>query len=290
MISILYTSNHLVVIIGLGLIGSQIKIALKKRINFEEQTLVVNWSDAQYFMQLFPIELNKVNPGNFKKIDVVWAAGKVGFSASFEDCKPETNHLLKCVTSLQSITKDSQFFFHYLSSAGALFDGQIGVDAMSMPSPERPYGQVKLEQEGIVKSAFSNVYIYRPSTVYGPYLTNKRVGLIAVLIQNLFANKTSFIYGNMNTLRDYIWVGDVAHTIAENIIKNSEESIQFLVSGKPSSIFEICTLINKMTNRKPLVQYVAAKEAKSMTFSPKLTNGHVTDLETGIGKVLNHFN
>ncbi|HMD68449.1 MAG TPA: hypothetical protein VKF42_06165, partial [Chitinivibrionales bacterium] len=80
------------------------------------------------------------------------------------------------------------------------------------------------------------------STVYGPIRKGFRLGLISTLIFNGARQEVSRIFGTINTLRDYVWCEDIGNYIARAIAENDDDqnnSIVYLASGKPSSIFEI---------------------------------------------------
>ena len=70
-----------------------------------------------------------------------------------------------------------------ISSAGGLFEGQTFCDARSAPTPQRPYGEGKLNQEQLAwgRKGDAKIHIFRPSSVYG-VSPSGRIGLVTALI------------------------------------------------------------------------------------------------------------
>lgn len=139
-----------------------------------------------------------------------------------------------------------------------MFEGQNVTRIDEIPKPKRPYGKLKLMQEEFIQKNFSNAcYIYRLSTVYGYYNINFRIGLISALIKNTVTGKITNIFARPHTQRDFIWIEDIANFVSLVVLDSTiqKESINFLVSGKPTSVFEIITSIQRFAKSKVLQQY-----------------------------------
>jgi UDP-glucose 4-epimerase len=178
--------------------------------------------------------------------------------------------------------------FHLLSSAGGLFEGQRQVTGSSNPSPRRPYGAAKLEQEACLLRFHpdTSTHVYRPSSVYGFSGAGVRLGLVNVLIQNALRHQVSRIYGNPHTMRDYVLASDIGRFISDRIIGQSGASGTFLLaSGKPSSTFEILHRIQDVTRRKIYLRFEPETDNSSHnTYCARsLPEGwHPTDIDAGI--------
>lgn len=276
--------NDYVVIIGLGLIGSAV---LKRFLKFNwliKDQLKVNWQDADFFKTQFLQWINGVLIPSVNKIDFIWSAGKSGFASEEEECFIENCHFGNFLVSLEEIISNESCI-HYVSSAGALFEGQLAVNKSSIPSPKRPYGFAKLLQEQQLSSKFSNShFIYRPSSVYGPIQKGKRLGLISKMIESLCNNSEIIVFGGMSSLRDFIWVDDVAKPIVDNVLGKSsfESNIIYLISAKPTSIIEINALIFKLTRKKLLYKFDKSLNFSSMSFSSEVKSNSTISLELGV--------
>lgn len=283
--------NNYVVIIGLGLIGSAVLKRFFKFNWFPKDQLKVNWQEQDFFkFHFFRWITSNLNPSIYK-LDFIWSAGKSGFGSEEQECLFENHHFKNFLDSVDEILKTESFNLkiHYVSSAGSLYEGQLGVNKLSIPSPKRPYGFAKLFQEFQLSSKFVNShFIYRPSSVYGPIQNGKRLGLISRMIQSLRDNSEITIFGGMATLRDFIWVDDVAGPIVDNILGylSIESNIIFLVSAKPTSIIEVNDIIFKSTGKRLLYKFDKTMNFSSMSFSRELKSNSVINLELGIELIL----
>jgi nucleoside-diphosphate-sugar epimerase len=174
-----------------------------------------------------------------------------------------------------------------MSSAGGLFEGQRLVDRNSEPRPVRPYGRAKLSQEQRAPCLPAGIScsIYRPSSVYGHNRRGGRSGLIAALIDGAKTHQTSHIFGNINTLRDYVMAGDIGAFVAARVSGNHEPGEFLLASGKPATIGEVIHIVERATARRLYVRFEhLASNADHMSFIPAaLPEKWIpTDLETGI--------
>jgi len=92
--------------------------------------------------------------------------------------------------------------------------------------------------------------------VYGFIHQDTRMGLIQVLIMNGLLRKSSTIYGTLDTLRDYVFVGDIAlFTIDILKIRHIESDLFHLSSGKPTSISQIKHIIERLISRQLLLSF-----------------------------------
>ncbi|MDX5477726.1 MAG: NAD-dependent epimerase/dehydratase family protein [Cyclobacteriaceae bacterium] len=226
-------------------------------------------------------------PFHVRKLDLIWSAGKTGFGSSEQDCVAEIAHFQAFILSAKSIESKYQvpFFVHYLSSAGALFEGQLRVDDFTVPRPMRPYGFAKLFQESLLTSTFPKGYVvYRPSSIYGPSKNGTRVGLISRLLTCIYSFTEISIFGGMNTLRDFVWVYDVAEFISAQVSTKAAIGgrLYHLVSGKPSSIFEVSQVVAKVSGKRMLFRVEKYDDDLSMSFSSCISCCRTTNLEYGI--------
>lgn len=159
---------------------------------------------------------------NVSRIEAFWCAGRAGFSASEEEMHKEQLSYQAVVSEFEK-EDGIPISFNLLSSAGGLYEGMSGlVNESVSPFPKRAYGAYKLEQEHILQASAIAFRIYRPTTVYGRAHTGSRKGLVSTLIDNTFNQVSTTIHANPDTLRDYVYVGDVARILVLNALSNSE--------------------------------------------------------------------
>lgn len=258
-------NKRIVIVFGVGLVGSAIVKSLTLLDKFHVRKLTSDWRVLDNFkLQLNDLS-NKLDVGNLKRIDWVWSAGKAGFAANENEVDTEFHFYRVFLEQLNELEKqfdiEDKSFVHLVSSAGGLFEGQRVISKDAKPQPKRPYGQLKFKQENLLLDKFPNrCRIYRPSSIFGFYAKGKRVGLITNLIINTLRSKVTSIYGKIDTQRDYVWGGDVADFIARKVwtdfsSKAGPCETYFLVSAKPTSIFEIVYTIQTITNLKVLQKF-----------------------------------
>lgn len=254
------TQNQAIVIIGLGLVGSGIFNDLRKRLHSSSIDCTIDWSSSVSASQTLSDNLTKNITTSFDKIDWIWSAGKVGFTASEQDSQKEFQLFSCCIQTIkyfqQHYYPNSKHIFHLISSAGGLFEGQRVTSINTLPKPKRPYGILKLDQENLAKETFS-CYVYRLSTIYGYYKKDFRIGLIATLLKNTIYGKITVI-DRPQTQRDFVWVEDMADFISQKVLDEFSilsSTVFFIVSGKPTTIYEIIANIQRITNNKVLQNY-----------------------------------
>lgn len=283
---------------GRGLLGSAIREALLARRFFELLDAPIPWLDeSELLTTLAAIQtaVGQARVGSLsgRRVNVVWAAGKSGFNATSEETAPELATFRFIIGKLLDFLVDKQGMsvgFYLLSSAGGLYEGQTLVTDKQRLSIKRPYGELKkqLEDHVLGDERISARRIYRLSSVYGNISSGHRAGLIATLIANGVNRKPSFLFGHMQTLRDYIYTEDIAQHVAddaESMATNSE--VEVLASGKPSSIFEIKGKIEDALNHKLYLSFRPGDNTLNITFQRSLIPDRlrIQNLEQNIRKI-----
>lgn len=301
---------HIVSIFGAGLLGSAIHQSLVKAACYSTETLPFSWSDPQRQKQDTDAIYKKISniiehqfvadDSQAARVSFVWSAGKGGFTSTEEVLETELKSFIRVVDTFNRLEKkysETTFDFHSLSSAGGMHEGQRVVDSLYTTNPDRPYGRLKQAQEHLLMIARPriNYMIYRPASVYGYVGTHCRLGLVPTLLYNCHFNKVTTIYGNLNTLRDYVPSIDAGKFIADRIrfgLSADEEPIKLLASGKPTSIFEIKNIVEKITGKRIYLTFRDEIDNSSdITFSPAIIpdGWQCTDIETGIRNVGNRL-
>lgn len=280
----------------MGLVGSAIVTAFPKE--FSKERIDFTYEDTRIRHEQFEVMRNRLSEMLKddclqRKLSIVWSAGKAGFSANEQETEKEMNvfrNVLAFANECAESNPQCQCSFHLISSAGGLFEGQTHVLSTSAPSPQRPYGVLKLAEEEQLLSSPECLRksIYRLGTVYGYIRKGCRFGLITTLIYNGICQRVSHIYGYFTTLRDYVWNGDVGKYIAGAITAEAPESettVVHLVSGKPSSIYEIKSAVEVMLDKKIYIAFGGKTEnSRNIAFSKTVLpdNWQPVDLHTAI--------
>lgn len=255
-----FPDTHLVLVFGLGLIGSAISHSLS-RLGFQQLTNVsFDWQDSgQMANAQDAIEATCLGCAASKPVhlSIVWSAGNTGFFSTQNEVDKEYlvfKRTLDFAARLRENLQPNSFKLHFISSAGGLFEGQRVIQETSRPSPIRPYGRLKMHQEELISDALNSdeFTIYRPSSVYGPTAQKNRHGLINNLVSNAHNNRITVLDAHLMSLRDYVLAGDIGSYVGRQIRfklgNQSNQPVQFLVSARSSSIFEVVEKIKRILN------------------------------------------
>ena len=269
--STIHTSDGTIGIIhiGLGLVGAAIDQAFTPYL-IDRNVYKLDWSNQEQLLTTISEVLIEIP--NAQAYEIIWSAGKAGFSASQEEISIELdsfNHIMRLLShSLRSkITR-----FWLISSAGGLHEGQICVNNKDQAEPKRPYAWLKLQQEKLVQSVWNSHIICRVSSVYTISNLSGRMGLVAVMMLNAIQHRVTTLVGGESTQRDYVLDRDIGSSIFDAIRSRSKsQGIQYFISGTPLSIKTIKNSIENITFKKLYVKYAKHQSnATSITFSPSL--------------------
>lgn len=189
----------------------------------------------------------------------------------------------------------------FISSGGTVY-GNNGMVASKESDPTMPisaYGAHKLLIENYLRIFLAtkqlDYLIFRLSNPYGPLQSTKQgIGLIRVVIDSIKNNRSVDIYGDGETLRDYIYVDDAIRAMEAAISYKGSHKIFNIGSGEGKSINEIIFLLEQIMNlksnkntllernfdvRRSILDISLAK--KELNWSPN------TDLMSGINLTLN---
>lgn len=145
----------------------------------------------------------------------------------------------------------------FLSSAGTIYGAtKQKVSETSDKNPFSPYGITKLAMENFLlyfKTRYNiNFDIYRISNVYGEgQNTSKGLGLINTLLERIITDGKIKVFGNGETLRNYIYVKDVAELLSLSVTSDLASSSTYNISSNDSlTINQIVETIKKIVAEK----------------------------------------
>lgn len=138
----------------------------------------------------------------------------------------------------------------FVSSGGTVY-GDNGMVASRENDPTIPmnaYGAHKLLIENYLRvfsySRQQDYLILRLSNPYGPLQpVAKGVGLIAAVIDAIKNGRAIDVYGDGETQRDYIYIGDAARAMESAIAYEGSHKIFNIGSGEGRSVNEIISLV-----------------------------------------------
>lgn len=131
------------------------------------------------------------------------------------------------------------------SSGGTIYGLQNGkIDETTLPKPFTPYGICKLTTEYILEYfhiKYNVSYdIYRIGNAFGPRQSaNTQQGVIGVWMRHVMEGRELLVYGDDNTIRDYVYVKDVAYLMSHSLKDSASSGIYNIGSGVGISILEL---------------------------------------------------
>lgn len=292
--------RELALLIGVGMIGSAIRESLERWQFNPERTVPVSWQCAESRARARDLvrSICQDLAVAHARISIAWSAGTGNFFSSDGELEDELRafeEILAMTDDLKATFDESAVYFHFLSSAGGLFEGQRLVERTSRPSPKRAYGHMKWFQENQLKKKLDpgEFRIYRPSSVYGFMPRPRKHGLINHLVAHASNRLTTVLDANVMALRDYVYAGDVGDHIARRIAfpgpVGGSEQIDFLVSGRCASIFEVVAHIERIMNLRVQYRFDAQfGNSANITFAHDVTppGWQPATLDVGIRKFL----
>lgn len=290
-------AGKVVAIFGAGLIGHAIFSALMMRCSGAASYTDVTWRDSVARRDQFASIESRIaaNLSSGMTLDVVWSAGRAGFLSPPEETAVELQ-IFRDVLEMSGRLVQSHDLrassFRLVSSAGGLFEGQRVVTSSSVPAPRRPYGELKLSQERLLQSApfFSRRRIDRVTSVYGRLRPGVRPGLVSKLVADALRRTTTHITGTISTLRDFVFVDDVAAYIAADVLDHDEArpEVCVLARARPCSLLEVQNVVEDVIGRKVYVSYGADRvNSEDITFSANAipAGWRPSDLRGNIGTI-----
>jgi len=174
----------------------------------------------------------------------------------------ETN-IIGSIKLFQAAQKNDVEKIFFSSSGGTIYGEptEIPINELSPTNPVNPYAISKLAIEKYLeyfhRQGCMEYVILRYSNPYGerqnPFGNQ---GVIPIFLNKIRNNETPTIYGDGNSLRDYIYIKDaIDATLAIVNIKNKSK-IYNIGYGKGTSLNELINIMGEVTGKKISPNYV----------------------------------
>ena len=257
---------------GAGFIGSHIVDRYLKEDN--EVIIVDNLStgslanvnpDAKFYLiDIRASELGKII--EIEKPDIVnHHAAQISVPLSIKDPISDADiNIIGLLNVLQECVKYNVKKVIFSSTGGAIYGEaeEYPTSENYVPKPISPYAINKLSSEKYLyyyyKQFGLNYTVLRYANVYGPrQIPCGEAGVVSIFIENLLANKQSYIYTYNGEpegmIRDYVYVKDVAEANVIALEKGNNEIINIGTNKetKTKNLYEIIyTQLNGQITRK----------------------------------------
>ena len=245
-----------------GLIGSSLVNSFKKRFSFNNNTFFVKKNINHNFLTHSLLNSLKVFDKDFlKNYSFIYCAGKGGFSLDISSSTEQIEAFNYLINTLLKNFSD-RMSFYLISSLGCHYS-QI----------DTPYKKLVLANE---KSLFENenMFIFRLPSIWGFKKNPLRPqGLIGKLLVSTKNFEEATIYGELNTLRNYLSANQIAESLFTVIFSKSSEKIYNFYGEFNYTINEIILLIKKLTKKRVFYKIVGENPVHKESFKSVPTNG-----------------
>ena len=154
----------------------------------------------------------------------------------------------------------------FFSSGGTVYGVKGGVISENEPTaPISYYGLSKVQIEELInfyhRRYSLNYLILRPSNPYG-YGQNLygKQGLVAVVLGKILKKEPIRVFGDGNTIRDYIYIEDFVYYVKELLKKNILNETINIGSGVGYSINHIIDIVRGLVDYELDINYISARK------------------------------
>lgn len=293
-----------ILVIGCGFIGSNIveQLAAAER---PPAVLTRSAPAADVAARIAPADLivgDATDPETVERAlegadHVIFSAGGLLPAASEENPKEDARLTLGPVrTVLERLREHPGVGLTYLSSGGTVYG-----EPKTIPVPEDApteafgaYGRLHLECEREVLQASREhdlqARILRCATVYGEHQRPGRgQGAVVTFLDRIERGEPIDLYGGGATIRDYVYVGDVARA-AIALVGAGGPAVINVGSGTGTSLLELLQLVEKEVGREAQVHqheprgFEVHQIVLDTTLLHQTVELEITDLATGIAR------
>jgi UDP-glucose 4-epimerase len=189
---------------------------------------------------------------------VVYAAGGLLPAASEDDPERDEELTLTPIrTLLAALAGRPETRLIYLSSGGTVYGDpeRVPVGEDEEPRPRGVYGRLHLKAEGEILAAAAagdgpRARVLRCSTVYGEgQRPDRGQGVIATFLHRIEAGEPIEVFGDAGTIRDYLYVGDLARVVVALLDRGDGPPVLNVGSGVGTSLAEILELTEAEVGR-----------------------------------------
>jgi UDP-glucose 4-epimerase len=219
---------------------------------------------------------------------VVYAAGGLMPAAAEADPALDVQLTLPPLcTVLEAARARPGLQFVLVSSGGTVYGRPryLPVDELHPTEPVSAYGTTKLACEQFV-ALYARLHglracVLRCANVYGEdQPTNRRQGAVATFLHRVVHDEPIVLFGDGATVRDYVYVGDVAAVVSAILEQWPDVRVINVGSGRGTSLVELVRLVEETTGRRAAIDRRPPRDFDVREIVLDVTRLHaLTDLE-----------
>lgn len=294
---------------GAGFIGSNIIKSLQNR-DIQISVLEPSFADL-HRLDALPVKLFR---GELQNIDfvrsivetnnittVVHLVSTIIPGSSFEDYKREYQNVIFPSIELMQLCAQKGIKFVYFSSGGTVYGNRETMEPFVETDPMAPisyYGWSKQMMENSIhyvhRTSGLEYLILRPSNPYGHgQKLHAQQGLIAVAIGKILSGEPITIWGDGSSVRDYIYIDDLARIVSELLLKDVRNATLNIGSNEGYSINDIIALLRDIVVEPVKTEYMTSRKVDvanmvlDTTELKKYVNVNIVPLKDGVLRFYN---
>lgn len=265
---------RVVLVGGAGFIGTNLALKLKQN-NYKVVVFDRPDTELQQRADEFAIEYVVGNYITGEGLDECISEGdivvhlvstSVPNSSNQDISKDAIDNIIPSIRLFELCVKNKVERIIYSSSGGTVYGvpEYTPIDERHKTDPTSAYGVHKVAVEKYL--ALMNelhgikVNIMRISNPYGPAQKPFRgQGVISTFLASAFMDKTVEIWGDGESIRDYIYIEDLSEAFLKVMEYNGEEKVFNIGSGQGLSVNDILASIQELTNKEMNIDYIPGK-------------------------------
>ncbi len=301
--------NNILFIGGAGFIGSSI-IRVIHNLNYSITVVEPNFADLHRLDGL-NVKVHRCDLQNIDYLNSLLDRGKIDTvvhlvstlipSSNFEDFKNEFKNVIFPSIQLMQLCSQKNIRFIYFSSGGTIYGNRKNKTPFVETDPMAPisyYGWSKQMMENSIlyvhRTSGLQYLILRPSNPYGHgQRIHAQQGLIAVAIGKILKGEKITVWGDGSSVRDYIYIDDLARIVSELIRINVVNKTLNIGSNTGHSVNDIIEILRNVVSEPVEVDYLLSREVDvaNMILNTdelrKIVNIELTSLNDGINRFYN---
>lgn len=284
-----------IVFLGCGYLGYNLSEALKGKYETEVWGLVSPYSSfSTIFREINVFDFEQLGKQDLKDVIIIDTVSLVANTAKSDNENEFLRNLLNRYNDLFAFLKEKGIHSYYFVSSGGTVYGESDVPIKENHEllPKSLYANSKVMLEKSIEESGLNYIIMRLSNPYGGYqVTDKKQGVIPILIEKVLKNEQFELWGESTTVRDYIYIDDLSKIMNVLIDKDTKNEVINIGSGIGHSLQDVFDLVESKTKKNidlkkiqidvPVVKSIILDISKLKSLTGITSN---TSLEEGIEK------
>ncbi|MEF9919537.1 MAG: NAD-dependent epimerase/dehydratase family protein [Erysipelotrichaceae bacterium] len=284
-----------IVFLGCGYLGYNLSEALKGKYETEVWGLVSPYSSfSTIFREINVFDFEQLGKQDLKDVIIIDTVSLVANTAKSDNENEFLRNLLNRYNDLFAFLKEKGIHSYYFVSSGGTVYGESDVPIKENHEllPKSLYAKSKVMLEKSIEESGLNYIIMRLSNPYGGYqVTDKKQGVIPILIEKVLKNEQFELWGESTTVRDYIYIDDLSKIMNVLIDKDTKNEVINIGSGIGHSLQDVFDLVESKTKKNinlkkiqidvPVVKSIILDISKLKSLTGITSN---TSLEEGIEK------